>query len=146
MAGDDRYTKALALPCLPWKLRLDVARPTSPSPSSPKLPPMQGPQQGLSTIAPASMNCSTNPARSTFIYSVRDAGMTSSRTPFATGSSPMMSAAILISSNLPLVHEPTSPIRCRIISLLYTLSGRRLFTLNHSLPVEKVPSEPYAQF
>ena len=50
-------------PAGPRKFRFDVDNPTSPGPSSPKDPPMQGPQHGASTMAPASMNCSTRPAQ-----------------------------------------------------------------------------------
>src|SRR5659263_18531 len=108
VAGDERYTKASGLPCLPLKFLFDVESPTSPLPRSPNEPPIHGPQHGDSTIAPASMNCSTYPARRVFIYSVCEAGIISRRTPFATFSPFIILATISISSKRPLVHERTN--------------------------------------
>ena len=67
---------------------------------------MQGPQQADSTMAPASMNLSTNPARSAFMYSILLAGTTIMRTPLATGSPFIIWEAKSRSSKRPLVHEP----------------------------------------
>src|SRR5208283_1572113 len=106
VAAEQRYTDASVLPCRPLKFRFDVESETSPGASRPNDPPMQGPQQGASTSAPAFTNRSMRPFSSAFRYSLRDAGMTSTRVLGLNFFLPSTSAASARSSYRPFVQEP----------------------------------------
>ena len=61
-AGEARYISDSVWPILPTKFLFEVETALSPFARIPIWPPRQGPQVGVETIAPASMNISVSPS------------------------------------------------------------------------------------
>ncbi len=131
--------KEFGFAILPLKLRLVVESTTSPSAGIPWCVPTQGPQPGLSTTPSVSINVWIKPSLTACKNIFFDAGPISNLTPRCTFLPFNIFAAILKSSNLPLVQEPmktwsifvpsTFPIGTTLSTLCgFAICGSRLLT------------------
>ena len=106
VAADARYTNESLCPARPLKFLVPVDIRVSPSPITPWQAPQHTEQLGFITIAPASINISSNPSFIACLYTLRLAGTTRNLTLGATFYPFITAAPTLKSSIRPLLQEP----------------------------------------